>query len=53
MWLCAITGILIMLSAPAKVEYLLFGFLPGHVGLRGRLHEEGGGRDTVKVCAYT
>lgn len=33
-----------------QVEFLLLGLIPGHVGLRGRLKEVDGNRDTVKVC---
>ncbi|CAL8468643.1 g8183 [Coccomyxa elongata] len=32
-----------------KVEFSLFGLVPGHVGLRGKLEEVDGDKDTVKV----
>ncbi|BDA43379.1 probable plastid-lipid-associated protein 8, chloroplastic [Coccomyxa sp. Obi] len=32
-----------------KVEFSLFGLVPGHVGLRGKLEQVDGDKDTVKV----
>lgn len=32
-----------------QVEFSLFGLVPGHVGLRGKLEEVDGDKDTVKV----
>lgn len=31
------------------MEFSLFGILPGHVGLRGKLEDTNGERETVKV----